>query len=82
MNELLAFAQVVYYWILIALWLVSPAWAYNFSERIEAHAVDTYQTFLDENADLLQELPAPLVAQLYYTGGDLYMFDEFQVRFR
>lgn len=38
------FAQhsaVAYYWVLIGLWLLSPTLAYNFSQLIEAHAVDT-----------------------------------------
>ncbi len=32
----------VYYWILLGLYVFSPQLAYNFSELIEAHAVDTY----------------------------------------
>lgn len=35
-------AAIVYYWILVLLFVVSPQLAYNFSELIEAHAVDTY----------------------------------------
>lgn len=35
-------AAIVYYWILVVLFVVSPKLAYNFSELIEAHAVDTY----------------------------------------
>lgn len=34
-------AAVLYYWVLVVLWLVSPTLAYNFSQLIEAHAVDT-----------------------------------------
>lgn len=34
-------SAIVYYWILVALFFVSPPLAYNFSELIEAHAVDT-----------------------------------------
>jgi ubiquinol oxidase len=68
----------VYYFVLVALWLASPSLAYNFSELIEAHAVDTYSEFRDANAELLASLPAPQVAKLYYSGTDLYLFDEFQ----
>ncbi|EWM20723.1 quinol-to-oxygen oxidoreductase [Nannochloropsis gaditana] len=67
-----------YYWILNLMFLISPRLAYNFSELIESHAVDTYSQFLDENEDLLRRLPAPRVALDYYVMGDLYMFDEFQ----
>eukprot|EP00879_Flechtneria_rotunda_P018613 GHRR01019531.1.p1 GENE.GHRR01019531.1~~GHRR01019531.1.p1 ORF type:complete len:370 (+),score=88.15 GHRR01019531.1:229-1338(+) len=35
-------AAIVYYFILVGLFIVSPKLAYNFSELIEAHAVDTY----------------------------------------
>ena len=56
----------------------SPKWAYNFSERIETHAVASYAQFAEENKALLESLPAPDVAKAYYEGDDLYMFDEFQ----
>lgn len=59
-------AAIVYYWILIGLFLFSPQLAYNFSELIEAHAVDSYSQFLDENEELLKSLPPPLVALQYY----------------
>ena len=35
-------AAILYYFILTGLFFVSPQLAYNFSELIEAHAVDTY----------------------------------------
>lgn len=70
-------AAVVYYWVLIVLWMLSPAWAYNFSELVESHAVDTYAEFCDENESLLKRLPAPRAAQLYYAPPSMY-FDEFQ----
>lgn len=41
--------------------------------------MDTYTTFLEENEERLKSLPAPRIAKSYYTSGDLYMFDEFQV---
>ena len=42
-------AAVFYYWILVSMWLLSPSIAYNFSQLIEAHAVDTYGEFRDAN---------------------------------
>jgi hypothetical protein len=33
-----------------------------------------------ENEKILKTLPPPPVARAYYTGADLYQFDEFQVR--
>ncbi|QDZ20645.1 ubiquinol oxidase [Chloropicon primus] len=69
---------IVYYWVLNLLWLISPYLAYQFSELLENHAVDTYSQFVDENEELLRTLPAPAVAKNYYQNEDLYMFDEFQ----
>uniref|UniRef100_A0A383VUK8 Ubiquinol oxidase n=1 Tax=Tetradesmus obliquus TaxID=3088 RepID=A0A383VUK8_TETOB len=71
-------AAIVYYIILVGLFTLSPQLAYNFSELIEAHAVDTYGEFADANKELLQTLPPPLVAAQYYLSGDYYLFDEFQ----
>ena len=65
-------SAIVYYWVLILMWLISPTLAYNFSELIEAHAVDTYGQFVDENEEKLKALPAPLIARRYYTQ-DLYL---------
>ncbi len=40
--------------------------------------MDTYEEFVEENAELLKTLPPPLVALEYYKNGDLYLFDELQ----
>lgn len=72
-----AHASFTYFFILCIVWLISPTLSYNFSELIEAHAVDTYAQFCDENRERLQRLPAPAVAVRYFTT-DLYLYDEFQ----
>mmetsp|Transcript_19029 Transcript_19029/g.30779 ORF Transcript_19029/g.30779 Transcript_19029/m.30779 type:complete len:190 (+) Transcript_19029:233-802(+) len=71
-------SALLYYVVLLGLWLVSPALAYNFSELIEAHAVDTYAQFAEQNKAALRLLPAPRIAKAYYESEDLYLFDEFQ----
>lgn len=71
-------ASIVYYWILLLFFWFDPELAYNFSELIEAHAVDTYGEFADANEEILKTMPPPLVALQYYKGDDLYMFDQFQ----
>lgn len=71
---------IVYYWLLIAVYIASPRIAYQFMELLEAHAVDTYSTFAKINQERLKLLPAPAVAQSYYVTGDLYLFDDFQLR--
>jgi len=71
-------SALLYYGALNVAWLLSPALAYNFSELIEAHAVDTYAQFAEENKAALRKMPAPRIARKYYEEGDLYLFDEFQ----
>lgn len=71
-------AALIYYWVIAALYLVSPRSAYHFMELVEGHAYATYDKFLKAEADTLKTQPAPDVAVKYYRDGDLYMFDEFQ----
>jgi ubiquinol oxidase len=69
---------LLYYWIIIGLYLLSPNSAYHFMELVEGHAYHTYDLYLKENDADLKAQPAPQVALNYYRDGDLYMFDEFQ----
>lgn len=73
-------AALVYYWAIVAVYLFSPRIAYEFMELLEAHAVDTYSTFVKTNRERLATLPPPVVARRYYVTGDLYMFDDFQMQ--
>ena len=47
---------IVYYWTLNVVFLFSPRIAYQFMELLEAHAVDTYGTFVVQNRERLAEL--------------------------
>jgi hypothetical protein len=67
-----------YYWIVVALYMLSPAVAYDLNKHVELHAQATYEEFIHEHADELRAQPAPRVARDYYQGGDMYMFDAFQ----
>jgi hypothetical protein len=69
---------LIYYWIIIALYIVTPGAAYNFMELVEKHAYNSYNKFLTSHEAELKAQPALQVARLYYRDGDLYMFDEFQ----
>ncbi|CAI0626029.1 unnamed protein product, partial [Linum tenue] len=69
---------VFYYFMTVFMYALSPRMAYHFSECVEHHAYSTYDKFIKANGDELKEMPAPEVAVRYYTGGDLYLFDEFQ----
>lgn len=71
-------AALVYYWIIVALYMVRPRVAYNFMQQVEEHAYATYNQFLTENEAELKAKPATAIAIQYYRDGDLYMFDEFQ----
>lgn len=69
---------LIYYWIIAALYVVSPNSAYHFMELVEKHAYASYQKFLKTHEAELKAEPAPDIAIRYYRDGDLYMFDEFQ----
>ncbi|GBF89019.1 plastid terminal oxidase [Raphidocelis subcapitata] len=71
-------AALVYYWVCIAFYMAAPKNAYQFSELVEWHAVDTYAQFCETNEALLKSIPPPRVAVAYYRNEDLYMFDEMQ----
>lgn len=69
---------LLYYWIVIGLYLVSPRAAYHFMELVEQHAYASYDKFLKQEEAMLKAAPAPQIAIDYYRDGDLYLFDEFQ----
>lgn len=71
-------ASLLYYWLLVVLFLISPSESYRFSQLIEGHAVDTYSEFIEANEQVLRSLPAPEVAHEYYENF-LYYFYEFQL---
>ncbi|XBJ05711.1 hypothetical protein VPH35_024446 [Triticum aestivum] len=72
------FSAFFYYFVTVAMYMLSPRMAYHFSECVERHAYSTYDKFLKLNGEELKKLPAPEVAVNYYMNEDLYMFDEFQ----
>lgn len=72
-------SALVYFWVLCVLWTVSPTLGYKFSELLETHAVNTYGQFLDENEELLKELPPSVAAVEYYSLGAFDpLFGEYQ----
>lgn len=40
--------------------------------------MDTYTQFVEENAEVLEAMPPPMIALQYYKGEDLYYFDALQ----
>ncbi|HIK41432.1 alternative oxidase [Thermoleptolyngbya sp. M55_K2018_002] len=73
---------LLYYWIIVALYIISPKSAYRFMELVEEHAYHTYDLFLVQEGETLKAQPAPQVALEYYQTGDLYLFDAFQTAHR
>ena len=72
-------SAIVYYFVLCLLWAISPSLSYRFSELLETHAVNTYGVFLDDNVQLLQQLPPSMAAVEYYTFG---LSDAFYAEFQ
>mmetsp|Transcript_5625 Transcript_5625/g.20471 ORF Transcript_5625/g.20471 Transcript_5625/m.20471 type:complete len:361 (+) Transcript_5625:143-1225(+) len=69
---------IAYYVYVCGAYALSPRMAYHFSQLVEEHAYETYDSFVKANQEMLEKLPAPQIAVQYYQTGDLYMFDEFQ----
>ncbi|XP_020221789.1 ubiquinol oxidase 4, chloroplastic/chromoplastic [Cajanus cajan] len=69
---------IFYYIMTVLMYAISPRMAYHFSECVERHAFETYDKFIKDQGEELKKMPAPEVAVDYYTGDDLYLFDEFQ----
>lgn len=73
-------SAIVYYVVLCVLFALSPTLSYRFSELLETHAVNTYSVFLDDNEELLKELPPVNAAINYYSLGTSDPFyAEFQI---
>ncbi|MGI0493983.1 alternative oxidase [Alkalinema pantanalense CENA528] len=73
---------LLYYWIIVVIYVLSPRSAYHFMELVEQHAYRTYDHYLKDCETELKAAPAPQVAISYYRDGDLYMFDEFQTGYK
>ncbi|GAV61230.1 AOX domain-containing protein [Cephalotus follicularis] len=69
---------IFYYFMTAFMYAISPRMAYHFSECVESHAFETYDKFLKAKGEELKGMPPSEVAVKYYTGDDLYLFDEFQ----
>lgn len=62
--------SMLYFFISVVVFFISPALAYNFNELIELHAYDTYDKFIGLNEAALQtESAVPLLAHQYYTSA-------------
>lgn len=68
---------VFYYWLVIVVYIVNPAVAYDLNKHVETHAFQTYRSFLETHEEELKNLPAPQVAIDYYMK-DYFLFDTCQ----
>ena len=66
-------SAVLYYWALVALFMISPSLGYLFSVLLEGHAVDTYSELVEANEEALERLPVPVVAREYYNSVGYYL---------
>jgi ubiquinol oxidase len=65
---------VFYYWLVIVIYMVNPAIAYDLNKHVETHAFQTYRQFLETHEEELKSQPAPQVAIDYYMK-DCFLFD-------
>jgi ubiquinol oxidase len=70
-------AAFVYYWYVIAIYVINEAAAYHLSELIEDHAYNTYDNFLKEYQDKLKSRQVPEIARKYYERDNPFLFDLF-----
>lgn len=68
---------LVYYFVLIVLYMLSPRTAYKSSEMLELHAVATYTEFMEQNKDLLQTLPNPNISHKFYGNSITNLYQIF-----
>ena len=61
-----------YYWVVVVLYIVSPATAYHLNQCVEEHAYETYTDFIERNECMLKSKPAPEVAIQYYEKDVLF----------
>ncbi len=60
-----------YYWIVVVLYVASPAMAYDLNKHIERHAYDTYNTYMIQNKQNLLSVKPPDSAVKYYKNKDI-----------
>jgi ubiquinol oxidase len=76
-NRFLArHGAVAYYIILLVLFMLTPKYAYLFSELLELHAVDTYDEFCENNKDLLLMM-SPTIESIDYLPNAENLYEVF-----
>lgn len=66
-----------YYWYVVIVYALSEEAAYHLSELIEDHAYETYDGFLQNHGERLQQMPVPDIAYKYYVQEDPFLFESF-----
>jgi ubiquinol oxidase len=66
-----------YYWLVVVLYMIAPAVAYDLNKQVEIHAFDTYKAFLSSHEHELKNRVAPQSAIDYYENEDPYLIDAF-----
>ncbi len=60
-----------YYWIVVILYVSSPAMAYDLNKHIERHAYETYNKYLIQNKQYLLSVKPPETAVKYYKNKNI-----------
>lgn len=79
-RALASYIAFFYYWIVVFLYMVNPAIAYDLNKHVETHAYESYNEFLKTNGEELKQFPPPTIAKDYYQGKNMHMFDAFHQR--
>jgi ubiquinol oxidase len=72
-------AALAYYWFLIVVYFFSPRIAYQFMELLKATQSTHMALLFARIGSASRSFRLPNVARSYYSTGDLYLFDDFQV---
>ena len=76
-NRFLArHGAVAYYIMLLVLFMLTPKYAFLFSELLELHAVDTYDEFCENNKELLSMM-SPTIEAIDYLPNAENLYDVF-----
>lgn len=66
-----------YYWLVVVLYMIAPAVAYDLNKQVEIHAFETYKAFISSHEHELKNRAAPQSAIDYYENEDPYLIYAF-----
>mmetsp|Transcript_24016 Transcript_24016/g.31160 ORF Transcript_24016/g.31160 Transcript_24016/m.31160 type:complete len:296 (-) Transcript_24016:243-1130(-) len=73
-------AAFFYYFIVVGAYMLNPEFAYNLNKKVEQHAWRTYADFVEQNGEMLKEMPVPDVARKYYQEDEIFLEEVTDIR--